>query len=333
MPELPGRASPVAPMIEDSNIQNRYSIVPVKMAARVNYPSYASTGQHESAVLPTWKTSRVGILSNDPISPMLLHAPISPFALSNGRPPVQDGNTSFGRQISALVVYNELARTTNVPVARNYLPRGRVNAPIRPNEAPRQTTGSTMPPLVAPNIVEGASDGSLTGSSEFELARKYERGVPRPTSIPGSLMAPSGGTSTNVVDMTDNDPHPVMKPRGIPAEAFEGDILKLKERLLRKGAEPTAVGVCTRIFSEGISIAALEGPMTREESEEHGVIGKRYRMLLKRSMESGGIKNRCRLCSEKGSVEYKNHRDALRHLLKDHFGMGYECKHNWYVWC
>jgi len=333
MSELAGRAPPVAPVIEDSNIQNRYSVVPVMVAPRVNYPSYTSAEQHESAVLPTWTTSGVDILPNDPISSMLLHAPISPFALPNDQPPVQNGDTNFRKQISALVNYNELARTTNIPVARTYLAPERANAPIRPNEAPRQTNGSTMSLLVVPNIVEGASDGSLTGSSEFALARKYARGAPRPTDIPRGPMAPSGGTSTNAVDMTESGPHPVMNLRGLPAEAFEGDVLKLNERLLRKGADPTAVGVCTRIFSEGISIAALEVPMTREESEEHGVIGKRYRMLLKRSTESGGIKNRCRLCSKEGCIEYKNHRDALRHLLKDHFGMGYECKYNWYVWC
>lgn len=142
-------------------------------------------------------------------------------------------------------------------------------------------------------------------------------------------MELAGGISTHEMDVMDGGPQLIVKLRGLPAEEFEGSVLKLKERLLRKGAEPTAVGVCTRIFSEGISIAALEVSMTREESKEHGVVGKRYRMLLEKRAE----KNRCRLCSREDYVEYKNHRDALRHLLKDHFGMGYECKYNWYVWC
>jgi hypothetical protein len=132
------------------------------------------------------------------------------------------------------------------------------------------------------------------------------------------------------MDVADDNPQPIAKPRGLPAEEFEEDMVKLEERLLQNGAEPTAVDVCTRIFREGISIAALEVSMTREESMEHGVVGKRYRMLLEKRTESGGTKNRCRLC---GRVEYKHHRDALRHLLKDHFGMGYECKYNWYVGC
>lgn len=154
-----------------------------------------------------------------------------------------------------------------------------------------------------------------------------------PTDIPGEAIPSTGSTSTHEREVIGGDPQPIVQLRGLPAEEFEDDVSKLEERLLQKGAEPSAVGVCAKIFSKGISIAALEVPMTRKESIEHGVVGKRYRMLLEKRTESGGTKNRCRLCSQQGLVEYKNHRDALRHLLKDHFGMGYECEYNWYVWC
>ena len=305
---LPGRASSITPGTGGSNIQNQYRVLPAKFAAQVNHLSYASAEQRENTSLPTWKTSGVDALSSDSISSTFLHTPTLPLALPNGEPPAQGGDTDPGKQLSALDESHELARTKSLPAGA---PEGCAGASICPNDALRQTSTSMVYPSITPSIVEGAS------------------GESSPTDIQRGPMVSTGGISTHESDVMGDDPQPVLKLRGLPAEEFEGNVLKLKDRLLRKGAEPTAVGVCTRIFSEGISIAALEVSMTREESKAHGVVGKRYRMLLEKRAELGGTKNRCRLCS--GSVEYKNHRDALRHLLKDHFGMGYECKYNWYV--
>lgn len=323
MSGLPGRAPSVAPEIGGSNIQNHYSVIPAKVAGQVDSHSYALTEQRENASLPTWETPGVTIPSDGPISSMFLHAPVSSLALFD-QPLAQESDTDFGKKTSALVESHELARTTNVPVARDHSAQRRTDAPI-------QTSISMVSPVVTRNLVECASDEAVMGEPESEFACEYERGASGPAHIPGEPMMSSGDISAHAVDMMGNDPHPMARPRGLPAEEFEGDILKLKGRLLREGAEPAAVGVCTKIFGEGISIAALEVSMTRKESEEHGVIGKRYRMLLERRTELGAIENRCRLCGRKGSFKYKNHRDTLRHLLKDHFGMGYECNYNWYV--
>ena len=109
---------------------------------------------------------------------------------------------------------------------------------------------------------------------------------------------------------------------------FEGDVAKLKARLLAKGADAHVVELCDTVFENGVTIQALEERMTREMCEEIGVIdGKRFRLFLKLVEGANGQmteRHRCGLCSP--GKEYKNHRDALRHLLKDHFGLSFRCE-------
>jgi hypothetical protein len=315
------RAPFTTPIIRGPNIQDWYSVFPAKVAAQVNNRSYAPTEECEDVPPHAWKTSGVDILSDDPGSSMSPSAPISLHALSSGLTPAQGGDIVHEKENNALAKSHELARTTCVPVARNHLAQGRVDAPTCPHDVLKQTDAFIASPSIIPTVVEGSSDGS-------HFTCGYERHVSGLTDIPVGPMVSTGDSSPHAIDTTGNDAHLTVRLRGLPAEDFEGSVLKLKGRLLRKGAEPAAVDICIGIFSEEISIAALEKSMTREESEEHGVVGKRYRMLLEKRTESGAIKNRCRLC---GEVEYKNHRDALRHLLKGHFGMGYKCTYNWYV--
>jgi len=107
----------------------------------------------------------------------------------------------------------------------------------------------------------------------------------------------------------------------LPVE-FEGDISKLKARLLAKGANKQVVELCNTVFEDGVKIEALEARLTRDECEGLGVpAGKKFRLFL--NMMVGG-RHRCGLCSP--GKEYKNHRDALRHLLKDHFGLSFRCE-------
>ena len=113
----------------------------------------------------------------------------------------------------------------------------------------------------------------------------------------------------------------------LPTE-FEGDVARLKARLLAKGANEQVVGLCDTIFKNGVTIEALEERMTREQCEELGVRdGKKFRVFLELVRGVNGQmtgRHRCCLCSP--GKEYKNHRDALRHLLKDHFGLGFRCE-------
>jgi len=112
-----------------------------------------------------------------------------------------------------------------------------------------------------------------------------------------------------------------LQVQGVPMSEA---VLTMKQRLLTEGVESAMVDCCVKIFEQGITIDALEAQMTPEESEKYGAVGKRYRQMLEMVGEEGMRKvHRCRLCR---SREYKNHRDALRHLLKSHFRMGYLCE-------
>lgn len=102
------------------------------------------------------------------------------------------------------------------------------------------------------------------------------------------------------------------------------DVLNMEQRLLAEGVERTVVERCIEIFKQGVTIGALETQMTTEECKRYGAVGKRFRQLLE--MVGGeGMRTRhlCRLCKNK---EYRNHRDALRHLLETHFHIGYTCE-------
>lgn len=102
------------------------------------------------------------------------------------------------------------------------------------------------------------------------------------------------------------------------------EVLNMERRLLAEGVERTVVELCIEIFKQGVTIDALEAHMTPEESERYGAVGKRFRLLLDMVGEEGmRTRHWCRLCKKK---EYKNHRDALRHLLKTHFRIGYTCE-------
>jgi hypothetical protein len=108
---------------------------------------------------------------------------------------------------------------------------------------------------------------------------------------------------------------------------FEGDVTTLKARLLGQGADKLAVKLCDQVFKDGVTIEALEKRMTGEECGSLGVPdGKRFRRFLEVRWRANGQmeSHRCRLCFP--SKIYKNHRDALRHLLKGHFGLSFECE-------
>jgi hypothetical protein len=108
----------------------------------------------------------------------------------------------------------------------------------------------------------------------------------------------------------------------------EVNITKVKDRLIEHGADAEAVTLCDEVFKEGVTKEALEKRLTRDQCRRLCIRdGKRFQILLEKVDVMGGTKNRCRLCSGKGAMVYKNHRDALRHFFKDHFGLWFECAH------
>jgi len=178
----------------------------------------------------------------------------------------------------------------------------------------------------------------------------YEGVWPINASLNAGAVAPNGespNTSHNaernidvemdegqMVDIANEDSEPMIvidasRGRGpvLPAK-FEGDVAKLKAWLLAKGANAQVVELCDAVFKNGVTIEALEERMTREQCEGLRVRdGKQFRLFLELVVGANGQmtgQHRCRLCSP--GKEYKNHRDALRHLLKDHFGLSFRCK-------
>ena len=106
----------------------------------------------------------------------------------------------------------------------------------------------------------------------------------------------------------------------------EGDRTRLKAHLVENGVDVDAMNVCDEIFKNGFDKEALQKRLTREQCRRlHLRDGKQFQRLLEKVEVTGGTKNRCRLCPGSDAVLYKNHRDALRHFHKEHFGLWFEC--------
>jgi len=107
-----------------------------------------------------------------------------------------------------------------------------------------------------------------------------------------------------------------------PAE----NVKRLKARLVEEGATEGAEDLCDDVFKNGVTREALETRLTRAQCRKLGIRdGKRFQIFLERVEVMGGTRSRCRLCPRNDAMVYKNHRDALRHFLKDHFGLPFEC--------
>ena len=148
----------------------------------------------------------------------------------------------------------------------------------------------------------------------------------------GTDVEMDGGQVVNTTNEVQADRGPTIATGSscnpvLPME-FEGDVSNLKGRLLAKGANREAVELCDVVFVNGVTIEALEERMTREQCESLGVRdGKKFRLFLGLVGKANGRtaeRHRCCLCAP--GKEYRNHRDALRHLLKDHFGLSFECE-------
>jgi hypothetical protein len=137
------------------------------------------------------------------------------------------------------------------------------------------------------------------------------------------------GKTVDIVN-EDSEPSMVVAASLVPVlpTQFEGDVARLIARLRAKGANEQVVELCNTVFKNGVTIEALEERMTREQCEGLGVRdGRQFRLFLQLVVGANGQmtrRHRCCLCSP--GKEYKNHRDALRHLLKDHFGLSFRCK-------
>ena len=115
------------------------------------------------------------------------------------------------------------------------------------------------------------------------------------------------------------------KTRRPPAE-YSPDVGIVVEGCRADGGEEHAIALLPVIFSGGISEKALTRKMTREEARKHhnGISTQVYRMLL-RSDKTGRF--HCRLCAVGANQNgWKNAKDVLRHLKRDHFGLVNVCQ-------
>lgn len=146
--------------------------------------------------------------------------------------------------------------------------------------------------------------------------------------------------------------HPYLPPysrssssrKRVPGVPYESDVHKLQERCFRQGAEPDAIALIPHIFAKGVHKDALVRLRTGEEvaSRTFGEgPGPVYLCFLQPVEESSAedeenqtsvTRYTCRLCPGPNDTKFswKNERDVLRHLRKQHFGLSEACEF-WYV--
>ena len=168
----------------------------------------------------------------------------------------------------------------------------------------------------------GGAIGMSISSLNDPLTTYPEAGGIR--AIPGAIFANSASFPSGA-----SPPTATGRSRGplLPVDR-EDDITRLKGRLLANGASAEAVNLCDEVFKDGITTEILERRLTWDQCKRLDLRdGKQFQIFLEKVEVVGGTKNCCRLCSRNNAVVYKNHRDALRHFLKDHFGLWFECTH------
>ena len=111
---------------------------------------------------------------------------------------------------------------------------------------------------------------------------------------------------------------------------YEGNLVRLQQRCRGQGADEATIGLLGKIFADEISLEALTRLLTDAEAEanEFGIkIGMIYTALLDHPNEEND-RYACRLCD--GAQTWRHHKDVLRHLRRDHFGISDDCD-RWYV--
>jgi len=113
-----------------------------------------------------------------------------------------------------------------------------------------------------------------------------------------------------------------------PPAMYSADICVVTANCRERGGEECAIALLPNIFSDGVSERALTRKMTEEEARKNnggggGTSTHVYQMLLRSDATE---RFHCRLCAI-GANEggWKKARDVLRHLKRDHFGLGTSC--------
>jgi hypothetical protein len=123
---------------------------------------------------------------------------------------------------------------------------------------------------------------------------------------------------------------------------YEPDVHKIQERCIRQGGERGAITLIPQVFAKGVHKEALVRLRTGEEvssqafGEGPGPVYLCFLQAVEESSAEGDqtfvTRYTCRLCPGPSDTKFswKNERDVLRHLRKQHFGLSDSCDH-WYV--
>jgi len=179
-------------------------------------------------------------------------------------------------------------------------------------------SGETSDPGVAP----GGSNASVGGKSTMA----------EPMS-PNQHIGPSRSNRTNGRQVPKPYQRPTPAVRKTRPITYEGNLDRLQQRCRRQGADEGAVGLLGKVFANEVSLEALKRPLTDAEvhTNEFGVeTGRIYVVFLETiNEEEGAVPHYvCRLCHTKKI--WKHHKDVLRHMRRDHFGLPEVCE-QWYV--
>ena len=118
-------------------------------------------------------------------------------------------------------------------------------------------------------------------------------------------------------------------PRMLPDTPYDAAISSVSKKLREAEAEPEAVDfLMSGLFPDGtISLTSLTTEMAPEEVTKFQVAQgtPKYHGLLRRDKEIFY----CRLCPEVSQLDFRDPEEALHHMTKDHFDMGYSCDCEW----
>jgi hypothetical protein len=150
-----------------------------------------------------------------------------------------------------------------------------------------------------------------------------------------------GGSGSSLVALTSKEPAIIMNQllernkrenrgaRMLPDTSYDAAISSVSKKLSEAEAEPHVVDFLMHgVFPSGtISLVSLKTEMTAEEVGEYRVVAStpKYHGLLRQGRES----MYCRLCPQENQLDFEDFEEALHHMTRDHFDMGYSCDCAW----
>jgi len=203
--------------------------------------------------------------------------------------------------------------------------------PVYPQSAPCVRIGyQPVPPFQVPPDISRESGFGLTSTERVlnachdALCNAPFRTIHLPATsraLPSQPLLPRGAPSP--------EERSYDRPGKKRASHFQPDPLKLQESCRRAGGSAFAVDWIISTFKYGVTTEALLRAFERKEVDEMDFLGgfephQAYDGFISKV---GGLYE-CGLCKEGKRTQWKNKKDAPRHLRKFHFGLADVCR-NW----